>query len=755
MAIINTSVEKESKDRYLTYALSVVSSRALPDVRDGLKPVQRRILYDMFHNLNLLPEHSHRKSAAVVGGVLARFHPHGDSACYEAMVRMAQDFSLRYPLIDGQGNFGSLDGDNAAAYRYTEVRLQALALQVMGEIGEETVNFRDNFDGTTKEPIVLPSRIPNLLVNGAMGIAVGMATSIPPHNLRDTIKALVELLEDPEISVSKLVSLIKGPDFPTGCAVLNSKKELDQLYETGRGSIRMRGEWELEDQGRGKQAIVVTTIPYSIDKSTLVEKIASLIIEKKVPQLSDVRDESTDKVRIVLELSSGANPELAMAYLFKNTSLELNFPVNLTALVPTSDGHNCRPEQLSLKKMLQCFLDFRAEIVQKRLEFEKKKLLERLHILEGLLLIYDALDEALKIVRKSSGRQDAAEKLSKRFKTTEIQSLAFVDMRIYQISNTSIDEISSEHTDKRKRVTEIDEILSSKRRIKGIVKRELEEVAEKFGDKRRSQLLKDDTQIEFNEENYIVDEDVFAIVTKDGWIKRIRQNNELASTRLREGDTITRAHALSTRDSVVFLTNKGTLFSLKVADFPASSGYGDPIQKSLKFQDGEAIVESFAVRVKEPAQASLLPNNTPELKEGDSLILVSEQGMGYKTKLEGFSVLKRSGKRVMKLREGDLLAAVVRPSARIALFTKNGYALSLDSKEIPEREGSSVGVILIGVGEGDALVSALPITPKMEFEVCFASGGTKKLSASEVEQGHRALKGKRVIARGEIAHVRS
>ena len=461
MATIKTSLQNESRDRYLTYALSVVSGRALPDVRDGLKPVQRRILFAMLQNLNLKPSSSHRKSAAVVGEVLARFHPHGDVACYEAMVRMAQDFSLRYPLVDGQGNFGSLDGDNAAAYRYTEAKLRELALEVIGEINEETVAFRDNFDATVVEPVVLPSRVPNLLINGATGIAVGMATSIPPHNLKDTIKAIVELAKDPEITTSKLTSIIKAPDFPTGCNILNSQKELVEMYETGRGSVRMRGEWSVEEQARGKQVIVVSSIPYAVNKATVVERIAGLIVDRKVPQLVDVRDESTDEVRIVLELASGADAELAMAYLFKNTPLESNFAVNLTALVPV-EGGNTRPELLSLKSCLRYFFDFRVEVTEKRLEFERKQLLERIHILQGLVLIYDALDEALKIVRKSDGRSDAAEKLRARFKLSEVQSFAVVDMRIYQLSRTNIEEIEKELAEKEKRVKEIEKLLKSK-----------------------------------------------------------------------------------------------------------------------------------------------------------------------------------------------------------------------------------------------------------------------------------------------------
>ncbi|MFN4895461.1 MAG: DNA topoisomerase (ATP-hydrolyzing), partial [Pseudomonadota bacterium] len=564
MATQTTSLKQESRDRYLTYALSVVSGRALPDVRDGLKPVQRRILYAMLQNLNLKPSGSHRKSAAVVGEVLARFHPHGDIACYEAMVRMAQDFSLRYPLVDGQGNFGSLDGDNAAAYRYTEAKLRELALEVIGEIDQETVPFRDNFDATVVEPMVLPSRVPNLLVNGATGIAVGMATSIPPHNLKDTIKALIELSKDPELSTGKLTGIIKGPDFPTGCNILNSQKELVEMYETGRGSVRMRGEWEVEEQARGKQVIVVTSIPYAVNKSTLVERIAGLIVERKVPQLVDVRDESTNEVRIVLELAAGADAEVAMAYLFKNTPLESNFSVNLTALVPSSEGASTRPELLSLKGCLQQFLGFREEVTEKRLVFERKQLLERIHILEGLVIIYDALDEAIRIVRKSDGRSDAAERLRERFKLSEIQSFAVVDMRIYQLSRTNIDEIRSELAEKQKRVKEIDRILKSKEAIQEIVRTDLEAISEKFGDKRRSKLIKDNVDIEFDETAYVVQEDVHVVVSVDGWVKRIRRSNDLSSTRLREGDSILAAHALTTLDSLALFTSLGTLFVLKV-----------------------------------------------------------------------------------------------------------------------------------------------------------------------------------------------
>jgi DNA gyrase subunit A len=749
MAVIDTNLSQESRDRYLTYALSVVSGRALPDVRDGLKPVQRRILYAMLQNLNLRPNGSHRKSAAVVGEVLARFHPHGDIACYEAMVRMTQDFSLRYPLVDGQGNFGSLDGDNAAAYRYTEAKLRDLAIDVIGEIDQETVDFRDNFDGTTAEPVVLPSRVPNLLINGASGIAVGMATSIPPHNLTDTIKALTELLDDPELACAKLAATIKGPDFPTGCLILNSKKEITEIYETGRGAIRMRGEWGVEEQARGKRAIVITSIPYALNKSQLVEKIAGLIIDRKVPQLTDVRDESTDQVRIVLELASGADPDVAMAYLFKNTPIESAFNVNFTALVPGPNG-SLRPEVLPLKSCLQHFIDFRIDVTRKKLTYERKKLLERIHILEGLVIIYDALDEALKIVRKSEGRADSAEKLRARFKLSEIQAYAVVDMKIYQLSRTNILEIREELKEKQKRVDEIDRILKNPAKIRELVKKDLEAIAERYGDKRRCKLVRENIEIEFNAEDYVVHEDVYAIVTNDGWIKRIRQTNELASTRLREGDSIKRAHALSTVDSVAFFTNLGTLYTLKVADFPSSSGYGDPVQKILKFKDGETIVESFEVKAKQ-AEATLLPVH--EIREGHKMLLVSKQGVGFALIIEGLDSLKRSGKRAMKLRDGDFLAAVCRLEGQIGLFTEKAAGLIISAKEVPERDTAAVGVALIGVRSDDRLVSAVSFQRQAKLKITLTNGKTTEIPSSEVCSGHRALKGNKVVARGEIVSV--
>lgn len=752
MPVQDVSIQQESRDRYLTYALSVVSGRALPDVRDGLKPVQRRILFAMLNNLSLSPDHSHRKSAAVVGEVLARFHPHGDIACYEAMVRMAQDFSLRYPLVDGQGNFGSLDGDGAAAYRYTEAKLRPIALDVIGEIYEETVTFRDNFDATVEEPVVLPSRVPNLLINGASGIAVGMATSIPPHNIKEVVEALLELSKDPEVTDGRLVTLIKGPDFPTGCKILNTRKEIEEIYKSGKGAIRMRAGWRLEDGSRGKKLIIVESIPYAVNKATLVEKIADLIVQRKVPQLVDVRDESTTEVRIVLELASDADSEAAMAFLFRHTPLESNFPVNLTALVPVTGSAACRPELLSLRACLRHFLDFREAVVEKRLVFERKKLLERVHILEGLVTIYDALDEALKIVRKSTGRTDAADKLRTRFKLSELQAFAVVDMRIYQLSRTTIEEIRAELEEKLKRVSEIERLLKSKAKLQEVVRKELEEIAEKYGDKRRCAIIRDNVELEYKAEAYVVQEDVYAIITRDGWLKRIRQANDPSTTRLREGDSILNAHAVSTLDNIAMFTSAGNLFVARAVDLPASSGYGEPVQKLFKFSDGERIVASYAVRISPDQQQEIVSGNDT-LRPGAHLLLVSKQGTGFILTLEDVAPTKRSGRRVMKLREGDSTAAVLLEASRYALFTRKACGLIIDAKEAPVRDSAAVGVSLMSVRDDDELIGAVGVQSKGEVSLVLDGGREKSVPISEITAGHRGLKGTKVVARGEIERV--
>jgi len=752
--IQDASIRVESTDRYLAYALSVVTGRAIPDVRDGLKPVQRRILYAMFEDLKLLPDKGYRKSAAVVGAVLAKYHPHGDAACYEAMVRMAQEFSYRYPLVDGQGNFGSIDGDSAAAYRYTEAKLLPLALQVIGEINENTVDFRDNFDATSEEPTVFPARFPNVLVNGASGIAVGMATSIPPHNLKDTIKATLELLDDPDITDTKLARAIKGPDFPTGCAILNTKKEIDDLYKSGRGSVKMRATWKTENGERGKKLIIITSVPYAVNKSVLVEKIGSLIIDKKVPQLVDVRDESTDIVRVVLELASNAEAEIAMAYLFKHTPLETNFPVNLTILAPDSTG-KLIPALMSLKNILGEFLRFREKTVVKRLEFEKGKLLERIHILEGLAIVFDALDRVIAIVRKSDGRADSIVQLTKAFKISEIQAGAIVDMRIYQLSRTNILAIKEELAAKQKRLDEIEKLLKSKINLQKVIREELEALSTEFGDKRRCEFDAEAAEVTFNAEDYVVHEDVYAVITKDGWVKRIRQTNEVSSTRVREGDSLLAALPVSTTDFVVFFTNFGAQYGMRVTEIPSSSGYGDPIQKHLKFRDGEKIINAFAVFTKESEQPKVQElfkssQKILSLKDKDSVIILSKNGMGVGFTLDGLIQTRKAGRKVMNLKEGDEVVSVSLPTKEILLVTENTSSVIIETKEIPTRESAAVGVIAMSIREGDTLKFVCPIEKEKELTITFESGKEKTIPLKEVLHGRRALKGNKLGVTAEI-----
>lgn len=734
MAVVDVDILAESQSRYLTYALSVVNSRALPDVRDGLKPVQRRILYAMFQNLHLRPTANYRKSAAVVGEVLARFHPHGDAACYEAMVRMAQPFSLRYPLVDGQGNFGSLDGDGAAAYRYTEARLTPFALEVIGDIGQETVAERQNFDQTLTEPVVLPSRVPNLLVNGTSGIAVGMATAIPPHNLTEVIKALLLLLEDEEVTDSKILSIIHGPDFPTACAIANSKKELAEIYRTGRGAIRMRATYEVELAKRGKTLLIVTSIPYALDKSVIVEKIADLIIAKKLPQVSDVRDESTDDVRIVLELAAGADAEKVMSYLFKYTTLESNFNVNLTALMPTSNPHSGAPVQVSLRQMLESFVTFRVEVTRAKLLYEKKKLDERIHLLEGLRLIIDVIPEVIKLVRKSKGRADAAEKLMERFKLSELQALFIVDLRIYQLSATSIDEVLAELKEKVARVKEIERIVASAKALKKEVGTDLQRIVSEFGDKRRSQIVHDAISVSVDEEAFVAHEDVKVIVTRDGWLKRIGKGGDLETTRMREGDRLLFGADASTRDSLVLFSNFGNAFGLRVMDLPATSGYGEPVQKLLRFADGEQIVAARVV-----SQGEVIGEQ----------FFYTKRGFGFRAAGELLGDLTKRGKRLVRVSEGDLLKGVVTAKGDlVCTITANGYSVLFKRDEAPTLTGPGKGVIIQRIGDDDEIVGACVIPVGGKFLVEVENGGEREVSLGDLEITGRAKRGQKAVKRG-------
>ena len=700
MSIQEVDIIDESRTRYLTYALSVVTSRAIPDVRDGLKPVQRRILYAMFNNLGLTPQKGFRKSAAVVGEVLGRYHPHGDAACYEAMVRMAQSFSLRYALVEGQGNFGSLDGDSAAAYRYTEARLNGMALELLGDIDFETVLFRDNFDQTTKEPVVLPSRVPNLLMNGASGIAVGMATSIPPHNLVEVCDALIKVIEDPEVSITDILKSIKGPDFPTACQILNSKSEIKEIYETGRGSIRMRATYRVElDKPKGsrttKKLIIFDSIPYGLDKSSIVEKIADVVVSKKITQVEDVRDESTEVVRVVLELSAEAEEEKILAYLFKATPLQSNFPVNLTVLVPDPEnrqGDRCLPMQVGLKQILQEFVIFRLQVVENKINFQKKKLEERIHVLEGLESILDKLDAVIKEVRKSKSRGDAIERISSVFKLSVLQAEFVVDLRVYQLTRTNLEEVISELSEKRKEAARLGKILASPALLRKEVIGDLTRIKESYGDKRLSKIIGDFDSLEVSEVDLIQDEEVYVILTKDGWIKRLKSTNDPSVTRLREGDSLMFSSLANTKDTITIFTSFGNAFSAQVYNLSSTSGYGEPFQKLFKCADGETVV------------SALVSNLVDQERE---MLVSTKNGMGFLTKLSECISNKKSGKRISRLKDKDLISSIsIADQDLCYLVTKNGFCLPLIKSEIPILRAGSKGVQLMKVAGGDELVGA-------------------------------------------------
>ncbi len=758
---IETELRDAAEERYLNYALSVITSRALPDVRDGLKPVQRRILYAMFQNLHLTAGARPRKSAAIVGDVLGKFHPHGDQAAYEAMVRMAQPFALRYPLVQGEGNFGSLDGDGAAAMRYTEAKLTALAEEMLADLGAETVAFRGNYDATLEEPVVLPSAIPQLLMNGSTGIAVGMATNVPPHNLREIVAALVAMIDEPDLDVKGLLKHLKGPDFPTGGELLNSKREIREIYETGQGPIRLRGEYTVEDLARGKRQAVVISIPYTINKAQLVEEIANEIIARKLPQVLDVRDESTTDVRIVLELKPDVEPATAMAYLYKHTSLQTAFHVNLTCLLPTPNAGVGQPARVTLRDLCRQFLDFRMIVVTRRLEHEKRQLQARLHILDALAKIHDDLDRAIRIIRKAESRADAARGLMTGFKLDQIQADAILEIRLYQLARLEIEKIQAERAERRKRLKEVEALLAKPRERWKLIRAELERLGEQYGDKRRTALSAGE-ELEYDPEAYIVHEDATVVLSRDGWLKRVREVKDPASTRLREGDALFALFPGTTRDRLVLFSSKGTLYVLRVGDVPATTGYGEPVQSLLKFGDGERVVAARLVKEpgKEAGAATVegqaaLPGIIQLTDEVLSVIVATAKGYGFRATPD-LSETTRAGRRLARVAEGDAVVTI-EPIAgnAIVVATARGKMLRFPTTDVPELAGPGRGVILMRPdAEDDRVVGALAIAPDAKFVALTPEGAEREIAIREVPAGRRAGKGQRVVKRGGVAALR-
>ncbi|MCC7181713.1 MAG: DNA topoisomerase IV subunit A [Acidobacteria bacterium] len=756
------ALHEAAQVRYLNYALSVITSRALPDVRDGLKPVQRRILYTMWQQ-NLTADAKHRKCAKVVGDVMGNYHPHGDAAIYETLVRMAQPFSLRYPLVDGSGNFGSLDGDAAAAMRYTECRLARLSDEVLQEIEQETVHFRPNYDGTKQEPVVLPSRIPNLLVNGTTGIAVGMATNIPPHNLHEVCTALVKLLDDPDLSSVQLCRWVKGPDFPTGGHILNSPAELKEIYRTGSGSVRIRSTWEMGGQSRSSKMLYVTSVPYGVNKAALVEQIGDVVLSRKMPHLVDVKDLSTDDVRIELELKGGADENLVMAYLFKHTSLQTTFAVNLTCLVPTENPEVGRPERLDLKQMLWHFLHFRLDVVTSRLEHELAQLEKRIHILEGFEKVFDALDEIIRIIRKSDGKADAAEKIIKRFELDAEQTDAILELKLYRLARLEILVIQNELGDKRKRARQIRALLGDEGSRWTLVRDEIAEVQKKYGDPKidpRRTKIEEAEEVEYSADAFIVEEDNVVIVSRDGWVKRQKEVKDLATTRLREGDAVLAALAGSTRATVVFFSNFGSAYTSRVVDVPASTGYGEPIQKLFKFKDGERVIAAFSLdpRVRGDIGETAEDEGPAETEPPPvHALAVTSDGYSLRFSLAGFvEPSTRSGRRYARVPDGAEVVAVARTTGEetVIAATKDARAMLCAAEEINFLSGPGRGVILIKLQDDDRVLGAIVSTGDRDLMTVETSRGSEQtISTAKYEVTGRGGRGRELMQRGGFTRV--
>ena len=724
--IETVSIAGEARSRFLRYAMSVVIERALPDVRDGLKPVQRRILYSMYQDANLTFDRKAAKCAKIVGDVMGNYHPHGDGALYEALVRMSQDWVMRVPLVHGEGNFGSVDGDPPAAYRYTEAKLTRAAGALLGELDQETVDYRDNYAGTKREPLVLPAQFPNLLVNGTSGIAVGMATNIPPHNLGEVLRGCVHLIDNPDATVAQLLDRVKGPDFPLGGKIVSDRATLRRIYEEGTGSIKVQGEWKLEDQGRGKQQIVITSIPYGVNKGALESTIGQLIEDKKLPLLLGLSNESNDKdgMRIALELKPGSDPQLVMAYLYKHTELQKTFSYNMTALVPTPDGKAMVPRDgLSLRDFLQHFLDFRMLTVRRRFEYELRQLRRRIHILDGFRIIFNALDRAIKIIRESTGKPDAAEKLMAEFELDDDQATAVLDSQLYKIAQMEIRKILDELKEKKKRADEIEALLASKKKLWGVIKAEMEALTEQFGERRKTRMASDEDVLEFNEEAYIVRENTNVVLTRDGWIKRVGRLGSVESTRVREGDEVIAVVPGSTLDTAVFFTDDGTAYTMRINEVPASSGYGEPITKFFKMADRVKVVAAFTT------DPRFTPADQPpagDLPGGPYVLVVTSAGNVLRTPLAGYRPEStKAGRRYVKLDDGDkvVMARLLGDEEGVMLATRDGRVIHFALDSVNVLAGVGKGVMGIKLEDKDACLGGALIGSRFDKLVVETENG--------------------------------
>lgn len=738
--IINTPLEGQMKNSYIDYAMSVIVTRALPDVRDGLKPVHRRILYAM-SEAGMLPGKAYKKSARIVGDVLGKYHPHGDTAVYESAVRMAQDFSTRYPLVDGHGNFGSVDGDSAAAMRYTEMRMAKITVEMLRDIDKNTVDFMPNYDGSLQEPLVLPSRIPNLLVNGSYGIAVGMATNIPPHNLSEVVDGLSAMIDDPDITIDGLMKYIKGPDFPTA-GIIQGVKGIEDTYRTGRGSITVRAKTEIEDMERGKHRIVVTEIPYQVNKARLIESIADLQRQKVLDGITALRDESDRSgMRIAIELRADVSPDIMLNNLFKHTQMQVNFGAIMLALV---DGH---PRILNLKQILYYYLKHQEEVITRRSQYELDKARAKAHILEGLLIALDHIDEVIKTIRESRTDDVAKQALMSKFGLSEKQAIAILDMRLRKLTGLERDKLEQDYKDVQETIAYLEDLLSSREKIMGVVKDELQDEKKNFGDERRTQISA--TKEDFTLTDLIPDEPMTITLTKQNYIKRMdsadirvqkKGGRGVSGMKMKDEDYVWKILNTSTHNRILFFTNKGKVYMKTAVEFP----------KSTRTARGSALINFIPNLARDERVTELL--DLDNVQEGTKyLLMVTKKGYVKKTELAEYKNINKNGLISIRLNEGDRLAAVlaITSEEEIILGTKDGMAIrfSVDDSEVRSMGRAAAGVHGIKLAGDDEVVGACIAADKDIFTIS-ADGNAKRNKASAYHIQSRNGKGIRNFRRG-------
>jgi DNA gyrase subunit A len=745
--VMRVSIEDEMRSAYIDYAMSVIVARALPDVRDGLKPVHRRILYTM-HEMGLRSTAAYRKCAGVVGDALAKYHPHGDVALYDALVRMAQDFSLRYPLIDGQGNFGSIDGDPAAAYRYTEARLTAISDEMLADIEKETVDFVDNYDGRLREPTVLPARLPNLLINGSSGIAVGMATNIPPHNLSEICNAVIALIDNPQLTVDELCEIVHGPDFPTGGTIfrfedqrnsLSGEREridvIRHMYATGRGRVVIRGQVSFEEDARGRISVVITELPYQVNKTTLIEKMAELVSGKRITDVSDIRDESDRTgMRIVVEVKRDGSPHTVMQQLFKHTALQTSFSANMLALV---DG---QPQTLGLKRMLEHYISYRREVIRRRTQFDLSRAQERAHILEGLKIALDNLDEVIKTIRASADGDAARVALVSRFKLSEAQANAILEMQLRRLAALERKKIEDEYEQVIRLIAELEDLLANPRKILVAIRDELDELVRKYGNDRKTRIQSDANR-ELTAEDLVAAEDVVVTLSQRGYIKR-QQIGTFRSQRrggkgklamiTREEDAVRHLLVANTHDNILFFTNRGRVFITKVHTLPEAS----------RQAKGLPIINLPGVMVDQGEFVSAIIT-IPQFEPDHYMAMATRQGMIKKTSLAEYAKIRSNGLIAISLVEGDELrwVGLTDGSDDLILATRDGQAARFHENEVRPMGRDTRGVTGIRLRKGDEVIGMEVVMPKAELLVVTEQGYGKRTTLDDFPVKHRATGG--------------